>query len=226
MGSSFGKPRNSYVEEKSERSLRDKRRTNPLNADGSISVCAICGSRMHWAKKCPHVYEIYYLEQDPIDPHDEVCDEVQITLMAADTHDSGSKLDTLLGEAICHVLLDSGCSKTVCGEKWFECLIDTLSDSERSTIIYEHSNSVYRFGDGQRVNALRRAVIPCILAGNAVKVKTDIVSSNIPLLLSKSSMKRAGMVIDLNTDTVIVFNKRMWRFLARRHNCMQDDQEL
>ena len=39
-----------------------------------------------------------------------------------------------------------------------------------------------------------------------MKVKIDIV---MPLLLSKSYMKRAGAVIDLNTDTVTVFTKRI-----------------
>ena len=40
-----------------------------------------------------------------------------------------------LSEATCHFLLDSRCFTTVCGEKGFECFIDTLSDSRWSTII-------------------------------------------------------------------------------------------
>ena len=32
-------------------------RNNPLNKEGNVSTCAICGSRMHWAKSCPHSYE-------------------------------------------------------------------------------------------------------------------------------------------------------------------------
>ena len=30
------------------------KRMNPLNRDGTVSVCAICGSKMHWVRKCPH----------------------------------------------------------------------------------------------------------------------------------------------------------------------------
>ena len=27
--------------------------TNPLNTDGRVSTCAVCGSRFHWANLCP-----------------------------------------------------------------------------------------------------------------------------------------------------------------------------
>ena len=36
---------------------KNNRKTNPVIPDGNISVCAICGSRMHWAMVCPHSYE-------------------------------------------------------------------------------------------------------------------------------------------------------------------------
>ena len=38
-------------------SLPHDKRVNPHNLDSSTSLCAICGSRMHWAKACPHAYE-------------------------------------------------------------------------------------------------------------------------------------------------------------------------
>ena len=46
------------------------KQVNPRNLDGSISLSAVCSSRMHWAKACPHAYEkqkhpmpIYYGEE-------------------------------------------------------------------------------------------------------------------------------------------------------------------
>ena len=32
-------------------------RNTPLNKEGNVSTCAICGSRMHWAESCSHSYE-------------------------------------------------------------------------------------------------------------------------------------------------------------------------
>ena len=31
-----------------------KQKFNPTNKQGQISRCAICDSKMHWAKQCPH----------------------------------------------------------------------------------------------------------------------------------------------------------------------------
>jgi hypothetical protein len=179
----------------------------PLNSNGSVSLCAICGSKMHWAKKCPHAYErSLYLEDD-----DNMCDEeeVQITLMASSEDSGTDKMDRLLGETIGSVLLDSGCSKTVCGNSWLDCYLDTLTKEELFTVKYVNSASVYRFGDGKRATAIQCVVFPCVLAGRNIKIKADVVDCNIPLLLSKASMKKAGMVIDLNTDTAVVFSRQV-----------------
>lgn len=40
-------------------------------------------------------------------------------------------------------------------------------------------------------------------------IRTDVVTCNIPLLLSRSSMKKAEIIIDLNNDTAIIFGKRV-----------------
>ena len=56
---------------------------------------------------------------------------------------------------------------------------------------------------------MKRVVIPCVLAGKNINIRTDIVDCNIPLLLSKESMKKAGMVIDTNTDTATVFGRKV-----------------
>ena len=31
-----------------------KQKSNPTNKQGQIARCAICDSKMHWAKQCPH----------------------------------------------------------------------------------------------------------------------------------------------------------------------------
>ena len=69
---------------------------------------------MHWPKRCPpkrnsasaYYGDVVYEEEQ----------EVEITLMASSEHDN--KMNILLGETLCHVLLDSGCSKSVCGKQW------------------------------------------------------------------------------------------------------------
>ena len=187
------------------------KRVNPRNLDGSISLCAICGSRMHWAKACPHAYEkqkhpapIYYGEEAQ-----DFGEEVQITLFSEEKCNRDTKMESLLGETIGFVLLDSGCSKTVCGEMWLQYYLDTLTDTEKASIKFESSSSFYRFGDGARMKAEKCLILPCVLAGTPISIRTDVVSSNIPLLLSRSSMKKAGMIIDLSCDQATVFGKQV-----------------
>ena len=55
--------------------------------------------------------------------------------------------------------------------------------------------------------AIKCITFPCGIAGKSVKIKADVVECNIPLLLSRTSMKKSGMVLDLNKDCVTVFNK-------------------
>ena len=157
--------------------VRDAR-LNPTNNDGHISVCAICSSKMHWARKCPHAREkqsALYGEAPELDE-----EEVHITLMAGNI--TNHKMDALLGETLGHVLLDSGCSKTVCGERWLREYLQTMSDSEKKKVIYESSNAIYRFGDGSRMSSLRSVLFPCVLAGKKINIKSDVVECSIPLL--------------------------------------------
>ena len=189
-------------------------RVNPLNSDGTVSLCAICASKMHWAKDCPHAYErkpktVFYGDRDNDEiENEDPGEEVNITLMAQ-ADDSTVKMDLLLGETMGKVLLDSGCSKTVCGEAWLDSFMDTLTTNEKSGIVYDKCSAVYRFGDGERVKAEKSVILPCVLAGKRIKLKTDVVSCTLPLLLSKSSMKKAEMVLNLNDDTATVFGEKV-----------------
>ena len=103
------------------------------------------------------------------------------------------------------MILDLGCSKTVCGKAWLDTYLETLDSKQLLEIKYEKSSSVFRFGDGKRMTSLKRAIIPCVLAGRNISIRTDVVDCNIPLLLSKASMKTAGMIINTNNDTVKVY---------------------
>ena len=107
------------------------------------------------------------------------------------------------------MILDFGCSKTVCGKKWLELYLDTLDEVQLNKVRYQSSNSVFRFGDGVRHQSLKRVQIPCIMAGKNVYIHADIVDCNIPLLFSKKAMKFLGMVIDTHEDKVNVFNQNV-----------------
>ena len=130
-------------------------------------------------------------------------EEEQITLMAYESR-LNDKINILFGETI-GAILDLGCSNTVCGAAWLESYLETLDDKLRISIVYDKSSSVFKFCDGKCMTSLKCAIIPCVLAGKNIHIRTDVVDCNLPLLLSKASMKKAGMIIDTNTDTAMVF---------------------
>ena len=92
-------------------SQRISRKTNPLDTNGEISCCHTCGSIFHWSYACPDSYE----SRDPVKEND---GGVQIQLLE-------ETMETLIGEALSMAVLDSGCTKTVCGETWLKCYLET-----------------------------------------------------------------------------------------------------
>ena len=185
-------------------------RRNPVGPDGRISKCHNCGSELHWSRSCPQGTArntFYSGDRETGHYADDQDEEVKIILMA--NEEQNDKIDVLFGETIGAMILDLGCSKTVCGTAWLETYLETLDRNQLLEVTYEKSSSVFRFGDGKRMTSLKRAIIPCVLAGKNISIRTDIVECNIPLLLSKASMKKAGMIIDTNDDTVKVYDSKI-----------------
>ena len=205
-GKNYGKRFNRRFNNRSSRfrsgryvdDTRSDTRHNPLGPDGKVSECLVCGSQMHWARSCPHSYENRDVKK---------YEEVQITLMSM--HLGEDKLDLLLSETMGYTLLDTGCSKTVCGRIWLDWFLDTLSYEDRNKLCYSESTSVYKFGNGQKYKALKSVRLACEIVGIKVSIITDVIEAKIPLLMSKSSMKRAKMVIDMNNDEVSVLGKKV-----------------
>ena len=106
------------------------------------------------------------------------------------------------------ILLDSGCTKTVCGEQWLKFYIDILSDDCSSRIITEKSETLFKFGDTKVIKSNKRLKIPVIKAGVRVLLNTNVINHNIALLLSKEAMRNADTKTDFQHDTVHIFEKK------------------
>ena len=106
-------------------------------------------------------------------------------------------------------ILDSGCSKTVCGTDWLETYLDMLTESELKEVKFEESDARFKFGNEQVYKSSDRVTFPAVLGGKSVLIASDVVNTNIPLLLSKSTMKKAKTVIDFENDSVKMFGKRV-----------------
>ena len=148
----------------------------------------------HWAKDCPH----NEWNKNP---------ENKITLFTQEAEKFF--IQNFLWETLNLAVLDSGCTKTVCGEEWLKCYIDSLGKEEKKKIKEYKSNTEFKFGDGKNVGSEKCVSITCKIAGINVNIETDVVKSEIPLLLSKDSMKKAGTKIDFVNDKIIIFGKEI-----------------
>ena len=175
------------------------RRTNPIGRNGKITTCIICDSKYHYAKVCPRKYnkrDIKFEEDN---------DKIHFNMFVGCTSDnSNSRLLDLVSESKGYAILDSGCTNTVCGEEWMQNFIDNLSFEEREKMVISPSEQKFTFGDGRSVTSKRKVTIPCWMGGERGRLTTDVVDSNIPLLLSRRSMKRSEMILDFKKDTVRV----------------------
>ena len=105
--------------------------------------------------------------------------------------------------------MDCGASKTVCGKEWLTQYINNLSDTNQSKVLFAESNHIYRFGDGRKVNALHSVKIPAIIGTHNLEIETDVVDIDIPLLFSKSSMKRANLKLNFQSGTINIFDENI-----------------
>ena len=142
------------------------------------------------------------------DCHNETgsCEEVaNIVLLNREKLDNSS----LLRQTINSAILDSGASTTVCGKKWLDCFLETLPEDSKKEIPYKEGTKCFKFGDVLKVKLLKKLTLPCVIAKMNIKIISDVVDANIPLLLSKTAMKRARITLNFNNDTVEMFGKRI-----------------
>ena len=130
-------------------------------------------------------------------------------------------MESLVGETFNMVLLDSGCTKTVCGELWLQIYLDTLKGEDFSKVLKEESHTKFKFGDNKMIKSIRKVTFPAVIANTKVSLSTDVVDYNIPLLLSKESMKKAGVQIDFGEDKVVMFDQRVdIKYSSCGHYCV------
>ena len=120
----------SQTQEQKNSGTKPKRRLNPRDSFGNITECSICGSRFHWAKQCPDRYEVL----ESVTEQAEEDKEVLITLFTKGSQSRNvtdeTECEVLIAETLSYGIIDSGCSRSVCGDVWLKCYLDTLSDND------------------------------------------------------------------------------------------------
>ena len=80
---------------------------------------------------------------------------------------------------------------------WLNSYINTLSRKDRTAIRTYRSRNKFRFGNGALFPSEYNVLIPVYIGHNKYKLSVDVVKCNIPLLLSRETLKRANAKIDI-----------------------------
>ena len=150
---------------------------NPMNISGNIIMCSICQSMYHCSKKCPYWVEVSDENQE------------KVNLFSEGVYNC--YINKFVGETLNHAVLDSGCSKTVCGVSWLNNYFDTLSVNDRIKIVDIKSDTKFKFGDCKTAEK-----IPVRISNMEGDILRDVIDNKLPLLLSKEAMKKADTKID------------------------------
>ena len=174
--------------EENKDAAKPKRQINPPDRTGNPSKCAVCHSILHWASECPHREE-------------------NITMFTKGIKEEYS--NTFVRETFNSAVLDSGCSKTVCGRVWYDCYIDSLTDGDLQKVVENDSTNSFKFGSGQSFRSMKKVKVPARIGSMSISIETDIVDTEIPMLLSQNSMKKAKAKLNFGEDTVEMFGEKI-----------------
>ena len=167
----------------------------PMGREGAPRACFHCKSVMHLKANCPHLKG----KSD-----DSKAKSEDVILFTGNTQ---QELALLSYDAWNSAVLDSACSSTVCGESWITDFLNQLDSESSGKVRKGQSDKVFHFGGGEKLKSKYSITFPCQLAGETVCITTDVVDSDIPLLLSLSAMKKAKMVWNFADGIVEIFGK-------------------
>ena len=165
---------------------KNKRKAkNPVNRR-EVSWCAICDSKMHWVSKCPHKSAKRLQSANVTEENDQVLNEsdeesvedVKLVLL----RDDATVYAIFVAETEKSAVVDTACSKIIAGEQWLNNYIRILSDTPLNKVEIFDSHTPFKFGDGCKVYAERRARIPAQIGDKQCMIDVEIAKENIPLL--------------------------------------------
>ena len=192
--------RNSYRESVGDTRFKQKR-MNPKK-DGHVTKCLHCGSIFHYLKFCPDKDVPKAPEQAleaTVEEEPDPGEATSLVTVALSTNPN------LLLETLGSGILDTGCTSTVCGSVWFDDFISRLPEKDRNIQTWPSTVSVM-FGNFGQQQSIFRARLPCIIGGQPCTIDADVIEGNLPLLLSKASMKKASLTLWMGEDKATIFN--------------------
>ena len=169
---------------------------NPLGSDGKPITCFKCSSIYHLADKCPKKREVALIAT--------ARDNEYEYIMLVDTEE---QLCFMVREAGKKGVIDSACSRTVSGSDYINNFISHLPPYEQSLVKNgSPSKTIYQFGGGERRVSIKRLELPIVIGDLKIKITTEVVEADIPLLIGANSLESSKAVLDFGAMQATIFS--------------------
>ena len=194
-----------------------ERRINSKDASGKVLTCISCGSYRHLLAECPDSWENLSAKTYAVED-----DSAKVVLFTGKIKED---IQQLGDEARNCAVLDCACSSTVCGETWLQCYLQSLDAESKAKVKQYPGVKIFKFGGGEKLASIASYDLPAFLAEKEVIIHTDVVESDIPLLLSLQAMKKAKIKLDLEKDSAEIFGQNiMLNHTSSGHYCIPIDK--
>ena len=104
-------------------------------------------------------------------------------------------------------VLDSGCTAVLSGNVWLNDYVKMLPNSLKNQVTRVDSKKRFQFGGEYILKSEGKFSIPAVIMGRKCIIQTDVVNSDIPLILSKQCLQKMRAKIDYETNEAIIFGK-------------------
>ena len=180
MGSSSGshKAVGQYSQNGDDAAIKRKRR-NPLGANGGRLLCKSCGSYRHLIAKSPDSSE----NMDKLKANE----KRNNPLVLFTKYEPDDNVQQGLNDSN-FTVLDSVI--TVCRENWLNNYLQFLSRCDRRKVQQKGSRTAFKFDGRRMVKSKGEYWLPVVIAGKEVTVRTEVVKSDIPLLVIKRGYEK------------------------------------
>jgi len=113
----------------------------------------------------------------------------------------------------------------VCGQQWMTSYLESLNSEDQTKVTVSEGIKVFKFGGGETLKSLASYKIPAVIADKDVMICTDVVDSDIQLLLSLDSTKKAKIKLDLENDSAEIYGKHTaLNHTTSGHYCINIDK--
>ena len=95
------------------------------------------------------------------------------------------------------------------GKVWKDTFMASLSPDKRNEVVSLPGGTSFNFGGGTKIKSIEKIKFPCVIAGTETTIISDVIERDIPLLLSKSEMKKHGFTLNMKDDTLEVEDRNV-----------------